>query len=219
MPNPPLRDYTLKKAGEDIVASLIQQHSVQKRHSWSRQLVIQAIQARHRQGLALNPQALEAEDSSLLAAGRRYFGSWPKALKAAHVPPVRRAATLRHGRGYWSREILITEIRRHAEQGDPLYAHAMQKIDNRLVSAATYHFGSWAQALAAAGFDPDAIRANHRYTPDAVLSEIRQLLGGGSDVRDTVARRDYRSLYWAARKYFGGWRSAVLLASSLHAQS
>lgn len=201
------------------MASLVQHHSAQKRHSWSRQLVVQAIMARHHQGLALNPQALEAEDSSLLAAGRRYFGSWPKALKAAHIPPVPRAVTPRHDRGYWSREVLITEIRRHAEAGDPLYAHAMQKLDNRLVSAATYHFGSWAQALAEAGFDPNVIRANHRYTPDAVLSEIRQLLGASTDLRDTVARSRYRSLYWAARKYFGGWRSAVLLASALHPQA
>ncbi|MCY0898499.1 MAG: hypothetical protein OWU33_06095 [Firmicutes bacterium] len=185
-----------------------------KRRSWNRNLVIETIQYRHQQGMSLNPQRLQLDDPSLLAAGRRYFGSWPKALKAAKVPPVRRLAQNRHRRGYWTPDLLISEIRRHAEQGDPLYAHAMQKIDNCLVSAATYHFGSWAEALTAAGFDADAIRANRRYTEDSVLQEIQRLLAQNEDLRDLSARRAHRSLYWAARKFFGTWRTAVTLARS-----
>ncbi|MCY0879930.1 MAG: hypothetical protein OWU84_13450 [Firmicutes bacterium] len=183
-----------------------------KRRSWNRNLVIETIQYRHQHNLPLNPQRLQLDDPSLLAAGRRYFGSWPKALKAAKVPPVRRLTQSRHRRGYWTPELLISEIRRHAEKGDPLYAHAMQKIDNCLVSAATYHFGSWAEALTAAGFDANAIRANRRYTEEGVLQEIQALLDRKEDLRDLAARRQHRSLYWAARKFYGTWRTAVNLA-------
>ncbi len=186
--------------------------STRKRRTWSRNLVVDAIQYRHVHGMGLNPQMLQSEDASLLAAGRRYFGSWPKALKAAKVPPVRRLSSRRHQRGYWNRELLIGEIRRHAELGHPLYAHAMQALDNCLVSAATYHFGSWAQALTAAGFDAETIRANRRHSPETVVEEIQELMNEQGEVTDVVIRRHYRSLYWAARKYFGSWRNAVSAA-------
>lgn len=192
-----------------------------KRRSWSRELVTETIQYRHQHGLALNPQTLQLQDASLLAAGRRYFGSWPKALKAAKVPPVRRLTTHRHRRGYWTKELLLSEIQHHAEQGHPLYAHAMQQTDNCLVSAATYHFGSWADALTAAGFDATAIRANRRHSSETVISEIRELLDQRGDLNDAIVRTQNRSLYWAARKYFGSWHNAVSLAKKIpgHPQS
>lgn len=182
------------------------------RRSWSRDLIIETIRHRFSQGDALNPQLLQGEDPSLLAAGRRYFGSWPNALRASRVPPVRRLASRRHFRGYWTRELLIAEIRRHAAQGHHLYAHAMQQTDNCLVSAATYHFGSWAEALTQAGYDAEAIRANQRHTADSVAAEIRRLLIEDGKIDDAAVRTHNRTLYWAARKYFGSWRNAVVFA-------
>lgn len=185
---------------------------ISKRRSWTRELVIETIQYRYQHQAALNPQRLQAEDASLLAAGRRYFGSWPKALEAASVPPVHRPPAHRHQRGYWTRELLISEIHRHASIGEPLYAHAMQQIDNCLVSAATYHFGSWSEALTAAGFDADVIRANHRHSTDSVITEIREIMKEQTDVRDIAIRTQRASLYWASRKYFGSWRNALAAA-------
>ncbi len=183
--------------------------ATRKRKSWSEELVIKTIQTRYMNGSALNPQDLQLEDSSLLAAGRRYFGSWSKALEAAHVPPVPRHWTMRHRRGYWTRDLLLEEIRRHAAQGDPLYAHAMQSIDNCLVSAATYHFGSWAEALEAAGFDADSIRATRRHTAASVIEQIGKLLTSGQEVVESTVSRDDYTLYRAAQKYFGSWQKAV----------
>nr|WP_243239694.1 hypothetical protein [Sulfobacillus harzensis] len=116
---------------------------------------------------------------------------------------------MHHRRGYWTNDLLLQEIRRHAANGDPLYAHAMQAIDNCLVSAATYHFGSWADALEAAGFDPDAIRATRRHTAASVMEEIQRLLRSGAEVGDTVVRRHDYTLYRAAQKFFGTWQKAV----------
>ncbi len=181
----------------------------QERQTWSPARVIQAIQARHRAGLPVNPQCLHRDDSRLLAAGRRYFGSWSAALKAAHVPVPRRNIHKRHPRGHWTRERLIHAITHHAREGDPLHAHAMQRLNNRLVSAATYHFGSWAEALRQAGFDADAIRATRRHSPDTVLEEIRLMMARGADLRDSAMRRHNRSLYNAAQTHFGSWRKAV----------
>lgn len=132
------------------------------RQVWTAQRVIEKIQERHQAGQPVNVQRVHCEDSPLLAAGRRYFGSWTAALRAAKVPIPPRRHHRRHPRGHWTRERLIQSIQHHAKAGDPLHAHAMQKRNNSLISAATYHFGSWREALRHAGLDPDEIRGGHR---------------------------------------------------------
>ncbi|NMP23343.1 homing endonuclease associated repeat-containing protein [Sulfobacillus harzensis] len=180
------------------------------RRRWSRERVLAEICARHQANRPLNAQALTHEDPSLLAAGRRYFGSWPKALTAAGIAvQVRAASSARHHRGYWTRERIAQEIRRHAAAGHPLHAHAMQQDHNQLVSAATYHYGSWRQALQAAGFNPEALRGARRHSCESVAAEIQRLMSEGADLRDCAVRRHYRPLYWAAQKYFGSWRTAL----------
>lgn len=188
------------------------------RKHWSKERIILLIRTRYDNGWALNPQALAQEDASLLAAGRRYFGNWNCALRAAEVPEANgRAGCKRHDRGYWTRERIIEEIRRSAQSGHSLHAHAMQKMNNRLVSAATYYFGSWAEALSQAGFDANNIRAVQRHSYDSVMAAIRRLAEENADLRDSAIRRTHRPLYWAAQKYCGGWRNAV--ASALHVSS
>ncbi len=57
-----------------------------QRQQWSAERVIEAIQVRHRSRLPVNVQAVQSDDSRLVAAGRRLFGSWTAALVAAQVP-------------------------------------------------------------------------------------------------------------------------------------
>jgi hypothetical protein len=85
----------------------------------------------------------------------------------------------------------------------------MQKIDNRLISAATYHFGSWHEALRQAGLDADSIRTRRPWTPESLLDEIRALVESGANSRDRAARRRYQALYAAARTHFGSWGIAL----------
>lgn len=184
------------------------------RRQWSGERVIAAIQSRAQASLPLNPQTLLHDAPSLLAAGRRYFGSWPGALRAAGVRAEGRApAPHRHRRGHWNRERIIQEIQHHAKAGRALHAHAMQAHANDLVSAATYHFGSWRQALEASGFDPTHIQASRRHSPDSVVKEIQALMQVDQDLRDVAIRRHYRPLYWASQKYFGSWKHALQQAS------
>ncbi len=170
--------------------------------------MIEAIQARYRSRLPINAQAVQSDDSRLVAAGRRLFGSWTAALLAARVPIPPRRGYSRHPRGFWTRDRIITAIRRHAQSGDPLYAAAMQRQNNPLVAAATYHFGSWAAALRRAGFDPERIRKKPRWCPARILEEIRNLAALGVDLSDGAMRRHHRALYSAAQSYYGSWRVA-----------
>lgn len=186
------------------------------REQWSAERIISSILDRYHSGLALNPAALEQDEPKLLAAGRRYFGSWPNALRAANVPrpPVRHGSS-RHRSGYWTPERIVQCIRQDAEQSLPLNAHAVHQRNNALISAATYHFGSWHQALQLAGFDGDLIRVSHHRSPSTVAQRIRALWESGEDLSDTAAQRNHRALYGASQKYFGSWNAALRAAQTL----
>lgn len=179
-----------------------------RRRAWSNALIIEEIQWRHQKGLALNPQALQQEDSALLAAGRRHFGSWSEAVKAAHVTPLGRRWTMIHRRGYWTCERILAHIHEYARSGQPLYAHAMQALDNCLVSAATYHFGSWAKALQAAGYDPEKLRGNRRWTRERVVNTILQFPLDDFP-SPSMVRHDHYALFQASERLFGSWENAV----------
>ncbi|NMP24880.1 hypothetical protein [Sulfobacillus harzensis] len=179
------------------------------RHLWSQDLVIAAIRERDCNGLPLNSQALLEEDPNLLAAGRRYFKSWPNALAAAGLPRPVRAYGRQRPHGYWTVDRLVEEIQSRAQRGEPLNASAVQRDNNPLIAAATYHFGSWSEALRVAGYDPDAIRRNRHHSPQTVKAEIQELLNRHADLRVNSVRVQNAALLWAARKYFGTWAQAV----------
>lgn len=145
-----------------------------------------------------------------MAAARRHYGKWNNALVAAGVDPTAvRVPAKRRPRGSWSREAVIQEIRRYADQATPLHAHHMQRINNPLVSAATYYFGTWSLALEAAGEDSGAIRQNTIRDRDQIIDAIRELAKNEANLRDFSVRDHDRALYGAAQKYFGSWRKAL----------
>jgi hypothetical protein len=55
---------------------------------WDKQLVIDAIKARQRDGKLTSFTGTRRDDGALVAAARRHFGSWTEALKAATAPEM-----------------------------------------------------------------------------------------------------------------------------------
>lgn len=79
------------------------------------------------------------------------FGSWARALQTAGYQPVRQHRV--------SKDALIDEIRRLAsENGGPPTAADMRSEGKFTVTIAQNRFGSWSEAIEAAGYDP-----NHRH--------------------------------------------------------
>lgn len=192
-------------------------NSETRRRKWTEESVMRAIKARLLSSQHLNAYAVEVDDSPLIAAARRIYGSWNNALIAAGVDPSSvRAPAKRRPRGSWSREAVIQEIRRYASNATPLNAHHMQRVDNPLVAAATHYFGTWSLALEAAGKDPLSIRQNIIRDQDQIIDAIRELAKTETNLRDFSVRDHDRALYGAAQKYFGSWRKA-LQASGLEA--
>jgi hypothetical protein len=185
-----------------MVAGLSTEAHRKRRRSWSREDIIREIQARRRQGLKTTDVC--RSDGRLAAAAQRYFGRWHNALVAAEIlPPDAKPRTLQS----WSRQRVIREIQQRQRQGLTLNGNA--PANSQLNATAKRHFGSWNAAIIAAGA-VGAYGLHRKWYPDSVLDEIRAQHERG--VPMTAVRKRYRSLAYAARRYFGGWRKALAAA-------
>ena len=101
------------------------------------------------------PSNVAKEYPTLYVKARRVFGSWKKAVEACGVDYEEA-----RNRKKWSREKVLHEIKNLYSNG-----HSLRPKDFRgnglinLVSAATYHFGSWRKAVESSGLNYPCGRA------------------------------------------------------------
>ena len=102
----------------------------------------------------------------------------------------------------WTRESVVAAIQaRH--QRDGLVA-VLWKEDTGLYSAAKKHFGTWREAVLAAGLQP----LTRKWTPQVVIQEILSRHEQGMALSSVVFKEDCR-LGGAAVRLFGSWRAAL----------
>lgn len=134
------------------------------------------------------------------------FGSWQAALETA---------------GFGSRDpqeaidtadllSALQELAQDTDDTTPPTAPMMN--DHGPYWASTYrrHFGSWANALAAAGFDVDTSRRRPSPTDDDLIAELHRLaseLDATPTVQDMASHGKYGSRTYARR--FGSWTDAI----------
>jgi hypothetical protein len=82
----------------------------------------------------------------LYSQGVWIFGKWDKALQAAGFDPDKMRL-----QGSWDRQKIIKKLQNMRDQNLPLYAHHMLKNHMALFSSSRREFGSWNNALRAAG--------------------------------------------------------------------
>jgi hypothetical protein len=131
-------------------------------------------------------------------AARRYFGSVRAALEVAGLPcgqPERRTTG-------WSKEAVVEAIRQRHRNGESLLR--TNRDDRALYEAAKHWHGSWAAALAAAGFPRPS---RDYYTADEVRLRIIELYE--RELPLTCTAHNDPKLRRSCRKHFGGWRKAV----------
>jgi|GEM_PF-3140153 len=180
---------------------------------WTREAVVEAIRQRRADRLPINYQAVVKSDEKLAGAGRRLFGSWNEALAAAGFDAEEVKREARRGpklpRDSWTKEMVIEGIRRAAQEGQDLAAHRMQKWNSSLVATGQRLFGSWREALLAAGYAPDLIQRVHEWTNEEILERIRMLAANGADLSDRTASAYDPGFQAAASKHFGSWAAAL----------
>jgi hypothetical protein len=110
---------------------------------WTRPRLIQALRQRHTRKAPIDAKSVRADESKLVSAAIRLFGSWAAALQAAipsYEPPRR-----------WTKELVKREIHALSARGASLSAGAMRTSDPGLLKAAHELFGGWPEARDAAG--------------------------------------------------------------------
>ena len=132
-----------------------------------------------------------------------HFGSWSGALREAGFKPIQEHQV--------PSEQILEEITRLAtESGKPPTSTEMREQGQYSVTVAQDHFGSWNEALRAAGFDP---LNRVRVPDDDLLAEIERLTDELGKVPTAKEMRAYGQ--FSHKPYFerwDGWQAAVRAA-------
>jgi transposase len=158
---------------------------------WTKSCLIEAIRSSHNEGTAHEQWRL---DRSFVHSAARRFGSWQKALRAAGVPCYRST---------WDQSTIVAAIQQRIRDGMPLAK--VWKYDNALYAAAKMHFGTWKEALSAAGLR--SVRQS--WTRQRVLEELRHRLQQGQSLTQLATDDALKSAAWV---YYGSWGRALSAA-------
>jgi hypothetical protein len=142
--------------------------------TWTRERVIEGVLVRALRNEPLGARSTQPQ--SLVAAGRRFFGTWSAALEIAGVDPKKTASravavtclrvsispigpkSMRPQRRTWTKDAIIAAIQVRHSQQKPLNTGGLKRDDNALYRAARRYFGNWRNALIAAGLSPEVNR-------------------------------------------------------------
>jgi hypothetical protein len=116
--------------------------------TWDRHRIVTAIRALPP---GLRQKEVESKDPRLSGAIRRHFGSFAAAFRAARYVPAPAMRTWK-----WPREKILAVIGARAKGGVRLTTRGFSDLGG-MSTAATDMFGSWENALRAAGFRPPPI--------------------------------------------------------------
>lgn len=168
--------------------------NVKRRERWTDARMLERLRL-------LDPKELRniaRTDNNLAAAIQRRFGSIEKAMREAGIKSPRIC---------WTKARVVEEIQaRYAQKGA---SRENGFGDPVLAKKATQRFGSWAEAIEAAGLQDriPVTKPSYRWTKEEVLQAIRKWRADGKSLEGMD--RQYQVLYTSALRHFRGWRNAV----------
>jgi hypothetical protein len=113
------------------------------------------------------------------------------------------------GKQKWTREEIICRILDLDAKGYPLTV-GKPGVSPALYQAGSRIFGSWRNALQAAGLSPDRGARAERWPPAKILMVIRNLSQRRRPLRKKELEERFGSMVSAARRIFGSWSKAIL---------
>ena len=113
---------------------------------------------------------------------------------------------------FCNRESVIRAIVRREREGLPLSSRAVQVASSQLHSGAYRHFGSWRNALQAAGIKATKVEKRRQWDKAKIIAHLRDLCGRGRSLRQKFVHRSDSGLYRAACQHFGTWCNALIAA-------
>ena len=177
---------------------------------WSQDSIGAEILHRFESGFDLSYSGMTKDALPLLRAAARYFGSWQNAVESVGLDydSLRKYKT-------WTNDKIVERIRElYAQNADLSWRHVSLTLDPSLAAAATKksHFGSWREALDAAGIDYDAIRRYKDWSEDEVLRRIRDRYAQGELLNAKTMEKNDITLITAARRRFPSWDKTLTAA-------
>jgi hypothetical protein len=176
---------------------------------WSSTDILKAIRQLHRQGYDLSYNALARTHQSIISASAYYFGSYRKAVAQAgfDYQEIRRKPK-------WSEQKIVAVIRKLRREGEDLnWRSVILRRDEvgRAASAAVkpHLFGSWNEAVEAAGLNPRRVSRYRRWTSDEVAAVLRQRHERKLPVNALAIQRELPGLYTAAVRHLGSYDDAL----------
>ena len=175
---------------------------------WSREKIKKDIIYLSQKGISLNAGEISQSHSSLfsVASSRQYFGSWGEAVEEAgfdyeEIKKRGRQRGIEKIRR-WSRRTIIEEIRKLSREGQiPVYQRNLG-----LYSAARREFGSFREALKAAGVG-NTRKTYLKWSEEKLNEEILFLKNNGLGLVN--AAKNHPLLYSAALRIHGTWVRAL----------
>ncbi len=119
---------------------------------WNERTVCEEILLLYYNGVSLNTASMQKSGNAhVYSAGCKVFGNWAKAVKAVGLDysKIRKM----HPHGWWTKSRVLKTIKGLEREGVRLSSKAMQQSGRGLVAAAIILFGSWSQAVEAAGIN------------------------------------------------------------------
>lgn len=177
---------------------------------WSKDSIALEIVSMYESGENMNYAGIAASNLALLRAATRYFGTWEAAVGYAGLD----YDTIRRYKS-WSRERIVARIQElHAQDADLSWRNVCVNIDPQLAAAATKksHFGSWREALEAAGLDYDTIRRYREWDDERILKMVRDFHLDGKELNAKSMEEEDITLITAARRRFDSWHQALTAA-------
>lgn len=113
---------------------------------------------------------------------------------------------------HWSRDDVVTEIRKLDRHGGQLNSGHIARTFPALAYAARRYVGSWEKAIQAAGLDYGEIRRKSFWNRKRIVSRIKELRSEGKPLYVSAAEKAYCGLVGAATMYFGSWSRAIQAA-------
>jgi hypothetical protein len=183
----------------------------------SRETVIRRIIQRETQKRGLTEDVVAREAPGLYRSACKEFGTWDTALKYAGIG-------VRHlyAKESCARDHVIQRLRKYCARECKPTAKTVMRHDRRLYDAARRHFGTWRQALRAAGTAqaivapvPPSPPRKRKWDPQTVIEHILRRQGEGKPLTYKRVQSEQSTLIWAAKKYFGGWQQALTAARAV----
>jgi hypothetical protein len=157
-------------------------------------------------GHRLLEESVRKSEELLYEAAINEFGAWQTALNYAGV----RARDVGRCRELTA-ERVMQRMRRLCTTGYDLGAHVNRTRDRELYYAAIHHFGSWREALAAAGVNLSNVarrKSKHLNRETMLLWLHNRHVSGQSLVYKQVCLEN-RDHALAIRREFGSWAKAI----------